>query len=382
MLLRDEVVDPYDLLTTVGASPVPVGARFQAGPVVQSRYFDPASEGARLHRMLEKAFAGQEVRITSSTADDKLALVLVSGPRNPGDFYLFDVVNRKAELVLSQAEWIDPEAMGEVRAVTLKARDGLDLHGVLTLPPGSDGRNLPMVVNPHGGPFNAFDDFSYSSEAQMLAKAGYAVLQINFRGSGNRGREFAQAGARQWGKAMQDDVTDATKWAVAQGIADGSRVCIYGGSYGAYAALMGAVREPTLYRCAAGYVGVYDLDKLVRDDSAASTYLRNFSTQWIGEAGTLAAVSPNRLAERIEIPVFLAAGGEDKVAPIEHTKLMESALRSAGGEVESLYYPHEAHGFYTEEHRREYYTRLLAFLSRHLGGAPAAGGRAGAAAGR
>ena len=203
----------------------------------------------------------------------------------------------------------------------------------------------------------------------MLASAGYAVLKINFRGSGNYGRDFQQAGAQEWGRAMQDDVTDATKWAIEQGIADPRRICIYGGSYGAYSAMMGLAREPGLYACGAGYVGVYDLDMMVREDSRDSTYMANFSSQWVGKAGELAAVSPNRLADRIKAPVFLAAGGEDRIAPVEHTEMMERALKKAGVPVEALYYRYEGHGFYVESHRIEYYTKLLDFFARHLGGA-------------
>jgi dipeptidyl aminopeptidase/acylaminoacyl peptidase len=164
-------------------------------------------------------------------------------------------------------------------------------------------------------------------------------------------------------------VTDATRWAIAQGIANDKRICIYGASYGAYAAMMGAVREPGLYQCAAGYVGVYDLPLMyergdIQDERSGLTYLRD----WMGPAEVVAAHSPVNLADKVRVPVFLAAGGEDKRAPIQHSKRMEAALKRAGTPVESLYYPSEGHGFYTPAHRREYYTRLLAFLSRSLGG--------------
>jgi dipeptidyl aminopeptidase/acylaminoacyl peptidase len=226
-----------------------------------------------------------------------------------------------------------------------------------------------MVLMPHGGPFGIFDGWQYDRDAQMLAAAGYTVMQVNYRGSGNYGWAFQTAGARQWGGAMQDDLTDATRWAVEQGHADASRICIYGASYGGYAALMGVAKEPSLYRCAAGYVGVYDLPMMQRQDGRKRRSLGNWSRDWVGEdMAALAAASPNRLAERITVPVFLAAGGEDEIAPVEHTRMMEAALRKAGVPVESLYYDTEGHGFYTEPHQREYYTRLLAFLSRHLGG--------------
>ena len=261
--------------------------------------------------------------------------------------------------------------MGTVRAVLIQARDGETLHGVLTLPPGSDGKGLPMIVNPHGGPIGIRDDFAFNTETQMLAHAGYAVLQVNFRGSGGYGRRFTQLGAKQWGLKMQDDLTDATKWAIAQGIAAPDRICLYGASYGAYASLMGVAKEPSLYRCAVGYVGVYDLDKVVREDSADSNFGKQYTSQWIGRSGQLAATSPNRLAAQVKVPVFLAAGGEDRIAPVEHTELMAAALRKAGVPVETLYFRNESHGFYALEHRREYYTKLLDFLARHLGGARA-----------
>ena len=289
----------------------------------------------------------------------------------PGDFYVYDTVARKADHLISRSDWIDVERSASVKPIALKARDGLPLHGFLTLPAGSNGRNLPMVVMPHGGPFDIFDSGQYDRETQMLAAAGYAVLQVNFRGSGNYGRAHTQAGAQQWGAAMQDDVTDATRWAISEGIADGRRICIYGASYGAYSAMMGAAREPGLYQCAAGYVGVYDLPMMytrgdIQDRGSGVTYLR----EWLGDPAKLGAVSPVNLAERIKVPVFLAAGGEDKRAPIQHTERMEAALKRAGTPVESLYYKTEGHGFYTEAHRSEYYDKLLAFLARSLGARP------------
>ena len=177
---------------------------------------------------------------------------------------------------------------------------------------------------------------------------------------------------------MQDDLTDATRWAVSQGIADANRICIYGASYGGYAALMGVAKEPALYKCAAGYVGVYDLPAMQGQGARDSKRFGHWSTEWIGKREDLAAVSPNRIADRIKVPVFLAAGGEDEIAPIEHSKMMERALVKAGTPVETLYYPTEGHGFYVEANRREFYTRLLAFLNRHIGGATATAGAAAA----
>ena len=374
-LLRDDVVDPARVIYQPG-SRVPVGALY-LGDVPTTRFFDPASSTARLYRSLQAAFDGP-VYVTSSTRDARTVLVETWSGRNPGDFYLYDTVGKVAKHLTSRSQWIDPRQSAEVRPFALTARDGLPLHGFLTIPHGSTGKDLPMVVLPHGGPIGVFDDGSYDRETQLLAAAGYAVLQVNFRGSANYGRAHTQAGRQQWGAAMQDDVTDATRWAIAQGVADKSRICIYGASYGAYAALMGTIREPGLYQCAAGYVGVYDLPMMhargdIRDARSGRTYLR----EWLGAPDALAARSPVNLADQVRVPVFLAAGGEDERAPILHTKKMEAALKRAGTPVESLYYPTEGHGFYTQAHQREYYTRLLAFLSRSLGGKTASASASG-----
>jgi acetyl esterase/lipase len=369
-LLRDAVVDPTGVVRALDGR-TPIGARYMHERI-RMRYFAPDSPSAKFYRQLEKAFPGDAVAITSATRDGKLLLVQVWSDRNPGDFYIFDTVAKKAEPVLSRRIWLHPDRMSSSRSVEIVARDGLKLHGYLTLPAGREaGTPMPTILLPHGGPFGIYDSWSFDEEVQMLAQAGYAVLRVNYRGSGNYGRAFKTAGAKQWGLKMQDDLTDATRWAIAQKIADPARICIYGASYGGYAALMGAAKEPELYRCAAGYVGVYDLEKMHKDDSGSARWARNWALDWLGEREAMAAASPTRLANRIKASVFLAAGGKDRRAPVEHTEKMEKALKAAGVPVETLYYPNEGHGFYAEEHRREYYGKLLDFFSRHLGGAPA-----------
>ena len=365
-VVRDEVVDPSSVLyATDGTSPIGVVYR---GASSRTAFFDEQSADAVLHRKLEAAFPGQAVFITSRTRDGGLALVEVSSDRNPGDFYVFDTRAGTADYLLSRGDWFDRAKMAPTRGIELAARDGVQLHGVLTIPAGAAPKSLPMVVLPHGGPFGIFETNAFDTEVQLLAKAGYAVLRLDFRGSGNHGRAFQQAGALEWGGKMQDDLTDATRWAIAQGIADADRVCIYGASYGGYAALMGAAREPALYRCAAGYVGVYDLPLMTSTHRRKGKSLATFSDEWIGtDPAALAASSPNKLADRIKVPVFLAAGGEDETAPIEHSRRMEAALKAVGTPVEALYYPEEGHGFYLQAHRTAFYQRLLAFLDRNIG---------------
>ncbi|MEP6907099.1 MAG: S9 family peptidase [Pseudoxanthomonas sp.] len=365
-LLRDKFSDPSRVIEKFGASRAAAGVMYFDGHPHAS-FFDADGSEASIYRMLETSFPGEAAMVTSTTADGKIALVSTYSDRDPGSFYLLDIEAKKASYLLSRRRWIDPVQMAHTKPVQIKARDGVEMRGYLTLPIGKDEHELPLVVYPHGGPFGVYDTWGFDTEVQILAASGYAVLQVNYRGSGNYGRSFQQSGAMQWGLRMQDDVTDATRWAIDNGIADRNKICIYGASYGAYASLMGVAKEPDLYQCAAGYVGVYDLVTLSAQDSRESKRIETWTSEWVGKGESLASVSPNRIVERIKVPVFMAAGGQDETAPIAQTEKMESALRKAGVSVETLYYSTEGHGFYTTEHQREFYTRLLAFLDRHIG---------------
>ncbi|MGY6554994.1 MAG: prolyl oligopeptidase family serine peptidase [Wenzhouxiangella sp.] len=224
-------------------------------------FFDDKLEShrdARLLAQLMRSFPDDDVSLTSFTRGGRYAILFVRGDRNPGDFYLFDTENLEAQFLASTRPELPREALSPMRAVRLPARDGVELHGMLTMPQDSEGP-LPLIVNVHGGPFGITDHWGFNPAAQFYAHHGFATLQVNFRGSGNRGDDFVRKGWRQWGQAMQDDVTDATRWAIEQGIADPDRICIMGASYGGYATLMGMIREPELYRCGIGFIGVYDL---------------------------------------------------------------------------------------------------------------------------
>lgn len=366
VLLRDARVDPYAIIRDLDGR-TPIGASYMDDGV-SLKFFDEQADIARTYRRLEKAFPGSTVTVTSITRDGGLVLLRVWNDRMLGDYYLYDVKTRKADGVFARRAWLDPGAMSTSRPVSLTARDGVALRGYLNVPAGKDAKALPMVVLPHGGPYGVFEEWQADDDTQLLAAAGYAVLRIDYRGSGNAGRQFQRLGARQWGATMQDDVTDATRWAIAQGIADPARICIYGASYGGYAALMGVAREPDLYRCAVGYVGVYDLAATHRDASRFARWSKNWSNDWLGERADLATRSPVNLADRIKVPVFLAAGGADVRAPIAQSRKMEQALRDNKVPVESLYFDTEGHGFATQPHRRAFYTQLLDFLSRNIGG--------------
>ncbi len=363
-VFRDDDTDPSALYVNGKI----VGVEVMDG-LPRKEFFEPQSRIAKLYRNLERAFDGENIYITSTTADENIALVLSVSDRNSGDFYTVDVTTNNAVHLLSRNDGIDPARTAQTKPIDFKARDGLAIHGYLTAPVGGEAKHAPLIVYIHGGPFFTHDEWGFDHDVQMLAAHGYAVLQVNFRGSDHYGRTFEVAGKREWGGTMQDDITDATRWAIQQGIADPKRICLYGASYGGYASLMGVAKEPDLYACAAGYVGVYDLPTMynsgdVQTRASGESYIQT----WIGPKEDIARVSPARLADRIKVPVFLAAGGEDKRAPIEHTEMMEKALRKAGVPVEAVYYPTEGHGFYKIENERDFYTKLLSFFHKQLGG--------------
>jgi dipeptidyl aminopeptidase/acylaminoacyl peptidase len=334
-----------------------------------SHIFDPESPDARLLRAVKASFKGQQALISNFTDDGKTALVHVYSDRNPGDIFLFDIDKMAADHVTSPRHWIDPEQMGTTQPISFKARDGLQIHGYLTLPHGSDGKNLPLVVNPHGGPFGIRDLWRFDPEVQLLASRGYAVLRVNFRGSGGYGDAFEVAGYRQWGGTMQDDLTDATRWAIAQGHADPERICIYGASYGAYAALTGAVKEPDLYQCAIGYVGVYDLrTMLTRGDIIDSNYGKNYLARTLGtDNDKLRAASPLYQLDRLKAKVMIAAGGTDERTPPIHSERLRDELAKRGIKHVWLYKRTEGHGYEKQENVIELYTQMLALLDETIG---------------
>ena len=250
------------------------------------------------------------------------------------------------------------------------ARDGLKIHGYLTLPLGVESKNLPLVIIPHGGP-SARDSWGFDSEAQFLANRGIAVLQVNFRGSTGYGKSFWQSGFKQWGRKMQDDVTDGVLWAVEQGIADKSRLAIYGGSYGGYSALAGAAFTPDLYACAVSYVGPSNLFTLLESIPPYWKPYLEMEYELIGDPSKdkelLEAVSPVFHAENIKIPLLVAQGANDvRVKKAESDQIVE-AVRKTGRDVVYLVKDNEGHGFQNEENRFDFYRALGEFFRKHLG---------------
>jgi dienelactone hydrolase len=329
-------------------------------------YIDPASDFAKLHAGLMGLFRGELVEFIDFTRDDGKILFLVHSDRHPGAYYLLDRSTMKPQLLFEIANWIDPSKMAPVRPVEIKNASGQTLYGLYTTPVGKSGP-LPLVVIPHGGPFGIEDQWGFDSDAQFLASRGYAVLQVNFRGSSGRGENFEHSTYRQWGTGIQDDIADGVRWAIAQNLADSKRICIYGGSFGGYSAMMNPIRNPGMYRCAIGFAGVYDLPKRLGSDPVNHyNFGHDYVIRTMGDDATeLAAQSPTRLAGKMDVPVLLIHGTADRVVPIHHLHMMESALNAAGKPVETMEVPNEEHGFYDVKNQTEAFERIEAFLRKY-----------------
>jgi dipeptidyl aminopeptidase/acylaminoacyl peptidase len=324
--------------------------------------------------LVRKAFPTKfDVTITSSDRNENVFTVAVHGDVNPGEYYLLDL-RGKAQFVQLGKRFsrISPDQLQPMQPVEYRARDGLVIHGYLTLPAGAAGKRVPLIINPHGGPYGIRDFWGYNSEVQFLASRGYAVLQPNYRGSGGYGEAFLLAGRHEWGGKMQDDLTDAVKWAVDQGFADPDRVCIYGASYGGYAALAGAVFTPDLYRCAVNYVGVSDLTLISNWQNQMTDVGRTFDHNMIGdEKAFLESHSPVNFISRIKIPTFHAYGENDPRVDIKNWKELERELKKFGKTYEYIHEDDEGHGFRGEKARINFYERLEAFLDKYLAPASA-----------
>lgn len=360
--------DDMDIASVMyaGRDGAPFGVTYDAGkPSIV--YFDPASPWSKLHAGLLKSFPGNLVSILDYSRDDSKLLFYVTGDRNPGAYYVMDRAQNKVQLINEEMPWINGKLLAPTAPISFTTRDGLTLYGFFTAraTPGAK----PMIVMPHGGPHGPYDKWSYDSDAQFLASRGYGVLQVNYRGSGGRGRKFEESGYREWGGKMQDDLADGVKWAIDNKIADPNRICTYGASYGGYAALMQPIRYPNLYKCAIGYVGVYDLQVMKKkgDIPRAKSGKRYLSRVLGDDDSILQAWSPAQNVDKIKVPTFLVQGSIDQRVPMAQFTALKDAFKANGVEVESMVAAGEGHGFYKPENRAELYRRMEAFLSKHIG---------------
>ncbi len=328
---------------------------------------------ARIQAFLDERLPGRENVLTSHARDETRYVVHSGGDRTRGGYWLLEVGDDgPTELthLFDVSPWLALDELAEMRPITYTARDGLTIHGYLTLPAGREAKNLPLVVNPHGGPWHR-DTWGFNSEVQFLASRGVAVLQPNFRGSTGYGRAFWEASFKQWGLAMQDDVTDAVQWAVDQGLADPARIAIYGGSYGGYATLAGITKTPELYACAVSYVGVSNLFTWTAAFPPYWKPLLEMLYEMVGhperDAEQWRATSPFFHADKIRCPLLVAQGANDPRVPKEESDQIVAAVREHGFAVDYLVKDNEGHGFHNEENQFEFYRHLEAFLSEHLG---------------
>lgn len=331
-------------------------------------FFD--EERAALQKELEERQPGDEVVVASMSRDETKVLVYAGSDRTRGTYFFFDRETKDFRKLAELAPWLPKERMAPMTPVSYVSRDGLTIHGYLTLPLGREPKNLPVVIHPHGGPW-VRDGWGFDPQVQFLASRGLAVLQMNFRGSTGYGRAFWEAGFKEWGRSMQDDVTDGVLWLVEQGIADPKRVGIYGASYGGYAVLAGLAFTPDLYACGVDYVGVSNIFTLLETIPPYWELGRQMLYEKIGhpekDKELLEAASPVFHADRITAPLFVAQGANDpRVKKAESDQIVE-ALRSRGIEVEYMVKENEGHGFRNEENRFDFYRAMERFLATHLG---------------
>lgn len=333
------------------------------------KFLDPTVE--KLYKRLSSELGSYEVVLSSTNKAEDKFIVRTFSDRSLGAFYFYDTQSDRLTKLADVSPWLQESELCEMRPIKYTSRDGLTIQGYLTLPKGVEAKNLPVVVNPHGGPWHR-DVWTFNPEVQFLANRGYAVLQINFRGSTGYGRKFWEASFGQWGLKMQDDVTDGVRWLVAEGIADAKRVAIYGGSYGGYCTLAGITFTPEVYACAVDYVGVSNLFTFLNTIPPYWEPYRAMLYEMVGnpanaaDSARLHATSPVYHVDKIRVPLLIAQGAKDpRVKQSESDQIVE-ALKKRGVEVEYILKENEGHGFYNQENRFEFYGRMEAFFEEHL----------------
>jgi dipeptidyl aminopeptidase/acylaminoacyl peptidase len=331
-----------------------------------SNWLDP--ELKALQTKLDRALPNSVNITVDMTADKKHVLVWSASASDPGRYYLLDRTASEMHAVVDPYPRIDPTSLAEVKAVRYEARDGLSLRAYLTLPKGREAKNLPLIVFPHGGPFER-DHWEYDPWVQFLANRGYAVLQPEFRGSTGFGKDLVEKGYGEWGRKMQDDIDDGVDWLARIGQIDTHRVCIVGASYGGYAAIWAAVRNPERYRCAASMAGVSDVPAMLSYDKktfSAPRYFREWRSHVGGETNVdLAAVSPINFVGRIRTPLLIGHGEQDTNVPSSQSHKLVDALTKAGANVTSVFYKEGGHGFDSSADLQDWLARLEAFLTKY-----------------
>jgi dipeptidyl aminopeptidase/acylaminoacyl peptidase len=328
-------------------------------------WLDPALKA--IQARLDKALPEASNRIVSMSDDRSRALVWSGSATDPGGFYLFDTATGRTDLFARTHEAMRGKQLSPMYSVHYRARDGLDIPAYVTLPTGRGARGLPLIVMPHGGPF-VRDSYGYDAWVQYLASRGYAVLQPNYRGSTGYGRAFVEAGDGQWGRGMQTDADDGVAWLAARGTIDARRVCIMGASYGGYAAMWAAARNPETYRCAISFAGISDVAAQLRHDRPTFGSGRDFNA-WRarikGEGTSLADLSPLHFVDTMTVPILIAHGDADDNVPLFQSQALDAALTRRGRLHEYVVYPGEGHGLDDPADNADFLNRVGAFLDRY-----------------
>jgi len=337
---------------------------------LEKYFFD--TETKKIYDRVQKEVGDLNVNIPWSTKAEDKFIVRVYSDRSLGAYYIYDKTADKLTKITDIGPWLKADELANMNPVEYQSRDGLKIQGYLTLPNGytmETAKKLPVVINPHGGPW-ARDSWGFNPEIQFLANRGYAVLQMNFRGSTGYGKKFWEASFKQWGLTMQDDVSDGVKWLVDKGIADQKRVAIYGGSYGGYTTLMGIVKEPDLYAAAVDYVGVANMFTFMNTIPPYWKPMLDMFHEMVGDpkkdSTYLASVSPAFHADKIKTPLFIAQGANDPRVNKAESDQMVAALKKKGVVVEYMVKDNEGHGFHNEENRFDFYRAMEKFLGEHL----------------
>lgn len=320
-----------------------------------------------VQKTVDRAMPARVNTIVDYVAAQDWYLIFSESDKNPGEYYVYDPAKKELMYLSSVRPDIDPDEMATVKAVSIPVRDGSEIPGYITLPHGKDPRHLPTIVLPHGGPYGVRDNAEWDYEAQFYASRGYLVLKPNFRGSGGYGSAFRSAGHNQWGGLMQDDVTDATKWLIAGGFSDPDRICIVGNSYGGYAALMGIIKQPTLYKCAISVNGVTNLVSLKRTDKKYSVG----GSSWVERMGLEGTedkdVSPHQRAEDIHVPVLLMSSVDDARVPWELARDLHKKLKKLSKDSRYVKIEDGTHNMVTTKARLTVLTHAEEFLAKHIG---------------